>query len=304
MSVRDGPVPGSAGAGNGDRSEVVRLDGCGCLVTGAGRGIGEAVAAALAAAGAGLVLVARTAAEVEQAAARLRAAGADAVAVPGDVTCAADVDRAVACAVGRFGRLDAVVNAAGVYGPIGPLVENAMDDWARAVEINLVGAARVMHRALAEMLPRGAGSIVNFSGGGAVAPFPRFSAYSASKAAVVRLTETVAAEVAAAGVRVNAIAPGAVNTRLLDQVLEAGERAGADFYRKALEQQASGGTPPERAAELAVFLISPAAAGITGRLLSAVWDDWRGLAGRGGALGRTSLYTLRRIDGRHFTEVS
>jgi NAD(P)-dependent dehydrogenase (short-subunit alcohol dehydrogenase family) len=281
----------------------MRLDDYGCLVTGAGRGIGEAVAELLAAAGARLVLVSRTAGEVEQVAARLRAAGAEAVAVPGDVTRAADVDRAVATAVGRFGRLDAVVNAAGVYGPIGPLAENAMDEWGRAVEINLVGAARVIHRALAEMLARGAGSIVNFSGGGAVAPFPRFSAYSASKAAVVRLTETVAAEVAAGGVRVNAIAPGAVNTRLLDQVLEAGERAGADFYRKALEQRASGGTPPERAAELAVFLVSPASAGITGRLLSAVWDDWRSLAGRGGELGRSSLYTLRRIDGRHFTEV-
>lgn len=303
MTLPAESVSGHNGAGSGGSSTAVRLDGYGCLVTGAGRGIGEAVAAALAGAGARLVLVSRTAGEVEQVAARLRAAGADATAVPGDVTCAADVDRAVGAAIGRFGRLDAVVNAAGVYGPIGPLAENAMEDWARAAEINLVGTARVMHRALRAMLPRGAGSIVNFSGGGAVAPFPRFSAYSAAKAAVVRLTETVAAEVAAAGVRINAIAPGAVNTRLLDQVLEAGERAGADFYRKALEQKASGGTPPERAAELAVFLISPAAAGITGRLLSAVWDDWRALAGRGGELGGSSLYTLRRIDGRQFTEV-
>ena len=120
---------------------------------------------------------------------------------------------------------------------------------------------------------------------------------------MVRLTETVAEEVRESGVRVNAIAPGAVNTRLVDEVLAAGERAGADFYEKAIEQKASGGTPPERAAELAVFLASPAAAGITGRLISAVWDDWKSLGALSSELRRTSLYTLRRIDGRKFTEV-
>src|SRR5437879_12317005 len=142
-----------------------------------------------------------------------------------------------------------------------------------------------------------------FFGGGAVAPFPRFSAYSASKAAVVRLTETVAEEVKDSGVRINAIAPGAVNTRLLDQVLAAQDRAGQEFYAKALEQKANGGTPPELAAELAVFLASPAAAGITGRLISAVWDDWKSLPNQAQELKRSAMFTLRRIDGRQFAEV-
>jgi NAD(P)-dependent dehydrogenase (short-subunit alcohol dehydrogenase family) len=101
---------------------------------------------------------------------------------------------------------------------------------------------------------------------------------------------------------VNAIAPGAVNTGLLDEVLEAGERAGAAFHHKAQDQKKNGGTPPERAAELALFLASPEAGGMTGRLLSAVWDDWRTLAGRTQELDQSALYTMRRIDGRNFTE--
>ena len=119
----------------------------------------------------------------------------------------------------------------------------------------------------------------------------------------MRLTETLAEEVKESGVRINAIAPGPVNTRLLNQVLAAGERAGTATYSKALEQKENGGTPPERAAELAVFLASPLATGVTGRLISAVWDDWKALPQRASELGPSSLFTLRRIDGRQFREV-
>jgi len=110
---------------------------------------------------------------------------------------------------------------------------------------------------------RAGGADREFFRGGAVAPLPRFSAYSASKAGVVRLTETVAEDVRESGVRVNAIAPGAVNTRLVDEVLAAGERAGADFYEKAIEQKLQAHSAGARA-ELAVFLASPAAAGLRG----------------------------------------
>jgi 3-oxoacyl-[acyl-carrier protein] reductase len=281
-----------------------QLVGQAVLITGASQGIGAATALAFARAGANLVLVARTAADLHRVAEQAAVHGAEVLVVPGNVADAGDVSRFVAAALDRFGRLDVVVNCAGIYGPIGPLVENDMDQWREAVEVNLVGTACVLHYALPAMIARRKGVVVNFSGGGAVAPFPRFSAYSASKAAVVRLTETLAEEVREYGIRVNAIAPGAVNTRLLDQVLAAGERAGAAFYAKALEQKKNGGTPPERAAELAVFLATPEAAGITGRLISAVWDDWRGLAGQHEVLARSALYTLRRIDGRNFLEAS
>jgi NAD(P)-dependent dehydrogenase (short-subunit alcohol dehydrogenase family) len=273
------------------------------LVTGASRGIGCAVAHAFALEGSDVALVARPSAELDRVAQELGDRAARAQSFAADVAKPREIERAIKCVLTSFGRVDVLVNAAGVYGPIGPLAETDMAQWSAAIATNLLGTAYAMRAVLPHMVAQRKGVIVNFSGGGAVAPFPRFSAYSASKAAVVRLTETVAEEVRESGVRVNAIAPGAVNTRLVDEVLEAGERAGTEFYKKSMEQKASGGTPPERAAELAVFLASPAAAGITGRLISAVWDDWKSLGTRSTELRRTSLYTLRRIDGRKFTEV-
>ena len=281
----------------------MRLDGETVLITGAGRGIGEAVAHAFARAGANLVLMARTHSEIEQVAQQTAARGVASLALAGDVSRRADVERLVATAQEKFGRIDVLVNGAGIYGPIGPLAENSLEEWEKAIAINLFGTVFCMRAALPHMLARQKGVIINFSGGGAVSPFPRFSAYSTSKAGVVRLTETVAEEVKESGVRVNAIAPGAVNTQLLDQVLAAKERAGQELYAKAQEQKRNGGTPPERAAELAVFLASPAAAGVTGRLISAVWDDWKSLPDRAQELGRSAMFTLRRIDGRNFTEV-
>ncbi len=135
----------------------------------------------------------------------------------------------------------------------------------------------------------GFGKIVNLSGGGATAPLPFFSAYAASKAALVRLTETFAEELKAARVDVNAIAPGALNTRLLDEVLAAGpEQVGADFYARSLKQQDEGGAPLDKGAELAVFLASAASDGITGKLLSG------GLGRRGPSCPRRS----ERPDGQ------
>jgi 3-oxoacyl-[acyl-carrier protein] reductase len=140
------------------------------------------------------------------------------------------------------------------------------------------------------------GKIINLSGGGATAPLPRLSAYAASKAAVVRLTETLAHELRDDGVFVNAIAPGALNTRLLDEVLAAGpQQVGEEFYRKSLEQKNRGGTPLERGAALAVFLASTDSDGISGRLLSAAWDDWQQLPRYRDELARSDIYTLRRI---------
>jgi len=146
------------------------------------------------------------------------------------------------------------------------------------------------------MRARGYGKIVNLSGGGATGPLPRFSAYAASKAAVVRLTETLADELRDDHIDVNAIAPGALNTRLLDQVLEAGpEKVGREFHERAVKQRQEGGVPLEKGASLAAFLASAESDGITGRLLSAVWDDWEHLPERRAALEKSDVFTLRRI---------
>jgi 3-oxoacyl-[acyl-carrier protein] reductase len=146
------------------------------------------------------------------------------------------------------------------------------------------------------MRAAGYGKVINLSGGGATAPLPRISSYAASKAAVVRFTETLAEETRDVGIDVNAIAPGALNTRLMDELIAAGpEKVGAAFFEKMTKTRDGGGTPLEKGAELCVFLASSASDGITGRLLSAVWDDWAKLPEKRDELARGDIYTLRRI---------
>jgi NAD(P)-dependent dehydrogenase (short-subunit alcohol dehydrogenase family) len=273
------------------------LSGRTAVVTGASRGLGRAIAARFVAAGADVLLTARDAAALEESAAEARRAGPGRVlTMAGDASDPAAAAAAVARAEAELGGLTVLVNNAGVYGPIGPVEDNDWAEWTQALAINLLGTVAFCRAAVPGMRRRGYGKIVNLSGGGATAPLPRFSAYAASKAAVVRFTETLAEELADARVDVNAIAPGALNTRLLDEVLAAGpDRTGAAFYERALKQRDGGGAPLEKGAALAVFLASAASDGISGRLLSAVWDDWAALPEQRAALASSDVYTLRRI---------
>jgi NAD(P)-dependent dehydrogenase (short-subunit alcohol dehydrogenase family) len=166
----------------------------------------------------------------------------------------------------------------------------------RAFEINVFGSVLMSRALLPHFKQQGRGKIIQLSGGGATAPLPRISAYAASKAAIVRFAETLAEEVREYHIDVNAVAPGALNTRLLDEVLESGpEAVGGAFYDRSMKQKAQGGTPLVKGAELCVFLASAASDGITGKLISAVWDPWSEFAGHRPDLDGTDIYTLRRI---------
>jgi NAD(P)-dependent dehydrogenase (short-subunit alcohol dehydrogenase family) len=146
------------------------------------------------------------------------------------------------------------------------------------------------------MIARRQGKIINFSGGGATGPRPNFSAYSASKAAVVRLTETLAEELRPFNVQVNAVAPGAINTGMLEEVLAAGEAAGVELAA-AQSRKTQGGTPIELAARLVVFLASGASGSLTGKLISAPHDNWQNWGTEDLArLDGSPWYTLRRMD--------
>ncbi len=268
------------------------------LVTGGGRGIGEAIALTLAREGAQLVIAARTRTELDHVAGRVRALGGRVEVVVGDVSRAEDVVAMTQATLDAYGRVDILVNAAGVYGPIGPLWEVDPDEWLRAFQINLGGTFLCCRSVLPHMITRRRGKIVNFSGGGATSPLPRFTAYGVSKTAVVRLTETLAEEVKQFNIQVNAIAPGAVNTRLQDDVLAAGERAGELLIRiQKLRETGEGGASPDLAAELTLFLVSERSDGLTGKLIAAPHDGWQAWnAERLASLMAAPWLTLRRMD--------
>ena len=274
------------------------LTGRSALITGASRGLGLEVARHFVAAGADVFLCARHADTLEEAR-RSVAAAAPArrvLAAAGDVSREADVDRVTEAALGAFPGLDILVNNAGVYGPLGPIERIDPRQWMRAVEINLLGSMLMARALVPHFQQRGGGKIIQISGAGATKPLANISAYSASKAAVVRFAETLAIELRPHRVDVNAVAPGALNTTMLDEVLAAGpETVGHEFYARAREQQASGGTPLARGAELCVFLGSPASDGISGKLIAAVWDPWKTLPEHRATLDSSDIYTIRRI---------
>jgi NAD(P)-dependent dehydrogenase (short-subunit alcohol dehydrogenase family) len=275
------------------------LDGRSAIIAGGSQGLGREIAHAFVRSGASLVLCARDPKLLDKTRAELALLAGPSqkiVAQACDVSRPADVEALFARAVAECPDFDVVVNCAGVYGPKGPVEENDWAEWVHTLAVNLNGAVLLCRAALPHLKRRGYGKIVQLSGGGATAPLPRLSAYAVSKAAVVRFVETLAHELQGLRIDVNAIAPGALNTRMLDEVIAAGPAAVGDgFYRKALEQKAKGGVPLERGAALAVFLASHASDGITGRLISAVWDSWEDLALRRDELAPSDVYTLRRI---------
>jgi NAD(P)-dependent dehydrogenase (short-subunit alcohol dehydrogenase family) len=268
-------------------------DGTRVLIAGAGRGIGRAIAFAFARQGARLVIAARTYEQLEETRAGCDALGARAIVEPGDVSRDEDVARIAAHAEEKLGGIDVLVNAAGVQGPIGPTHECEPEAWLRALEVNLYGSFLLCHSVTPGMLARGSGRLILLAGGGATSPRAGFSAYAASKAGVVRLAETLAEELRPY-VQVNAIAPGLVDTALLDEVLAAGQRAGAEHERvRGARAGKIASVPAELAAELAVFL-STAPTSLTGKLISAPHDPWRQWVDED--VPGYGLYTLRRLD--------
>jgi NAD(P)-dependent dehydrogenase (short-subunit alcohol dehydrogenase family) len=269
------------------------------LITGGNRGLGVAIARRLAQDGFDLMLVARDAERLAEVAADLRSHSASDQRIlwqAVDVTEPDDVASVFTRTQVELDRLNVLVCNAGVYGPLGPTESVDWRAWTRAIEINLYGVVLACREAVPLMKQAGRGKIIVLSGGGATRGLPRFSAYAASKAAVVRFAETLAEEVAECGIDVNAIAPGSLNTRLLDEVLEAGPgRVGNDFYARSLRQKEDGGTSLEIPAELIAFLASSASDGISGRLIAAVWDDWRNLPRERERLIGSDVFTLRRI---------
>lgn len=278
------------------------LSGKVAIITGANQGFGLEVARQYVLAGADVMLCARNAALLQEARAdliKLSAPDQKVLAKACDVSVEADVRELVSETLAKLRECHILVNNAGIYGPKGEIEEIDWAEWIKAIEINVYGSILMCRAILPHFKMQGYGKVIQLSGGGATNPMPRISAYAVSKAAIVRFAETLAEEVRGTGIDVNAIAPGALNTRMLDEVLEAGpEKVGRDFYERSLQQKESGGAPLGRGAELALFLASAASDGITGKLISAIWDDWEHWPAHLDELSSSDVYTLRRIAGR------
>jgi NAD(P)-dependent dehydrogenase (short-subunit alcohol dehydrogenase family) len=278
---------------------MMPLAGRNAVITGGNQGLGLAIAEAYITAGARVLICARGEGLLEEARRALVtiAGNEDVVATErADVSNPDDVNRLVARALALFPQVHVLVNNAGIYGPMGPIETVDWAEWTRAMEVNIHGSVLPCRALLPHFKAHGYGKIIQVSGGGATNPLPRISAYAASKAAVVRFAESLALEVKAFNIDVNAIAPGALATRMLDEVLAAGpDSVGQEFYDRMVKTKEEGGTPLEMGAALAVFLGSAASDGITGRLLSAVWDPWEQLASHREDLDRSDIYTIRRI---------
>jgi len=197
--------------------------------------------------------------------------------------------------LGTFSSLDVLVNCTGIVGPIGPLETLDIRAWARTIETNLIGSVHLARAVIPVMKGRGGGKIVLFSGGGAAYGRPFFTPYSSSKAAVVRFTESLADELEPANIQVNAVAPGPVNSGMWAEMRAAGGLGGSALLSEIKKMDQSGGASPDRAAGLAVFLASRRSNRLTGRLLSAIWDDWEHLENHMGKIASSDVWTLRRI---------
>jgi 3-oxoacyl-[acyl-carrier protein] reductase len=263
----------------------------GVLITGAGRGIGKRLAIGFANLGARVALIARSKAELDLANLEIEHGGGVSLRIRADVRDFEQMAAAVDRMRTHYGRLDVLICAAALQGPIGPLLETPAKAWAETIETNLMGVVNSVRTVLPHMLERRSGKIIVLGGRGATDPRPFFSAYAASKASIARFVETIAEEIRDHNVQINVMSPGRTYTHMTDEILRAGDKAGAKEHDEAVSVRITGGMAPDKQIELAAFLASEDSNHVSGKFIH-VNDDWRRL--EHASAGR-ELYTLRRV---------
>ena len=264
------------------------------LITGAGSGIGAELARALAGDGHSLIICGRRRSRLRE----IAESGGSISFMKCDVSDEKQVAKFRKYAEKRFEFLDVIINNAGVFGAIGRFDMTDSKSWKKAFEINTFGTYLVTKYFLGLLLKSGTKKIINFAGGGAFNAFPNYSSYAVSKAAVVRFTENIAAELKGSGVKVNCIAPGFVATGLHESTLKAGEKLAGEQYRHTMEKISKGSTPVGIPVSCIKFLISDESGPLTGKTISANFDKWGSDVFNSSIdeISSSDLYTMRRIN--------
>jgi NAD(P)-dependent dehydrogenase (short-subunit alcohol dehydrogenase family) len=260
------------------------------LITGATRGLGAQIAELFWQCGANLVLIARDAAKLSELEKTFLP-----TACPQQTITLFPADLSQPISLEKIKQIDILINNAAIQGPIGPLWENDWDKWQAALQVNLITPILLCRTVLPWMTQKHYGKIINISGGGATNARPGFSAYATAKAGLVHFSETLAAEVKPFNITVNCVSPGIMNTDMLKEIINAGEKSGAQEVLNASYALQSDNSTLKRAAELCLFLASKECDEVTGKLISALWDPWITLADYLSDIKNSDVYTLKRI---------
>jgi len=260
------------------------------LITGAGRGIGKRLAIGFAQAGMHVGLIGRRQGELDVTKLEIEHGGGHAHRLRADVRDFEQVTAAADRMIALYGHLDVLVANAAVLGPIGPFAEHKPKDWKEVFDTNVLGVLNACRAVLPHMVQRRQGKIIVIADSSSSLPRPNFAPYSASKAAVVRFVESLAEETRDHNVQVNCFSPGVAYTSMIDEILEADDRAGAKEVEEAERARLTGGVAPDRQIQVALFLASERSNHLTGKLID-VNDDWRKLEREN---TRPDAWTLRR----------
>jgi 3-oxoacyl-[acyl-carrier protein] reductase len=272
------------------------------FISGGTSGLGFQTAEHFVSSGASVIICGRNSASVENSIRRLKEVARSDQSILGftcDVADAASVSK-MFVEINQLGMsVQVLVCNAGVIGPIDEFLKNDLTEWQNAFNINFYGTLNLVAATLPEMLLSKKGRVIHISGGGATSPLFGMSSYAASKAAAVRFIETLALEYKDSGITFNSIAPGMLKTKLLNQMLEAGpERIGKSLFKKSSAKADASSDSSARAIELIDFLLSDSSSEISGKLISAEWDNWSEWPNHLSELNSSDIYTLRRITGR------
>ena len=271
------------------------------LITGASRGLGEVLSKRFWNEGWSLILLARNTASLEVVRNGLsKASDQDCEIFSCDLSKPPQVDAVISKITASFASVDVLINNAAIHGPIGPILSTPLAGWRDVMQVNFfTPVAFCQAFGLSMQTSNKGGVIINLAGGGATSSRPNFGAYASAKTALVRFSEILAQELSSDGVRVNCISPGAMQTELLKDVINAGDSlSGAKEYASASKVFLNGGASMEAVSDLALFLSGKSSANISGKLISSVWDDWSNWPNHERELSSSDIYTLRRIVAR------